>query len=87
MHVHNTKKTKIALSGIVSEFNSSIISSKLLVSLILVSILLVSGAQTTSIKRDKFSMAVLHPIVKRCTGLFGLCVLYSVLFFLVHYFP
>ena len=48
---------------------------------IFVSILLVSGTQTTSIKRDKFSMAVLHPVVKRRTGLFGLCFLYSVLFF------
>ena len=45
------------------------------------SILLVSGAQTTSIKRDKFSMAVLHPVIKRRTGLISLCILYSVLFF------
>ena len=76
-----SNETKIVLSGILSEFNSSIISSKWLVSLILVSILLVSGAQTTSIKRDKFSMAVLHPVVKRRAGLFGLWVVYSVLLF------
>ena len=76
-----SSKTKIVLSGILFEFNSSIIWSKWLVSLILVSILLVSGAQTTSIKRDKISMAVLHPFIKRCTGLYDLWVLYSVLFF------
>ena len=43
--------------------------------------LLVSGAQTTSLKRDKFSMAVLHPVAKRRTGLLGLWVCYSALFF------
>ena len=61
--------------------NLSIISSKWVVSIILVSILLVNGAQTTSIKRDKFSMAVLHPVIKRRTGLISLCILYSILFF------
>ena len=65
-----SNETKIVLPGILSEFNSSIISSKWLKSLIFVSILLVSGAQTTSMKRDKLSMAVLHPVVKRLTGLF-----------------
>ena len=50
-------------------------------SLTVVSILLVSGAQAASIKRDKFSMAVLHLVVKNRTGLFGLWDLFSVLFF------
>ena len=49
-----SKETKIVLSGIISEFNSSIISSKWLVSLILVSILLVNGVQTTSIHVHDF---------------------------------
>ena len=40
-----------------------------------------SGAQSNSIKHDKFSMVVLHPVVKRRTGLFDFWVLYSVLFF------
>ena len=43
--------------------------------------LLVRGAKTTSIKRDKFLMAMLHPVVKRRTGLLGLWVLYSALFY------
>ena len=43
--------------------------------------LLVSGVQATSIKRDKFSIAVLQSVIKRRTGLFGLCGSYSVLFF------
>ena len=42
-----TAAIPLSLSGILSEFNSSIMSSKWLVSLILVSILLVSGPQTT----------------------------------------
>lgn len=68
------KETKVVLSGTVSEFNSSIISSKWLVSLIFLSILLVNWVQDTSIKYDKSSMGVFHPIVKMCAGLFGLFV-------------
>ena len=78
-----SKETKSVLSGITSEFNSWITWSKWLVSLILVSILLGSGAHTASVKCDKSSMVVLHPVVKRRTGLFSLFVLYSVLFFRV----
>ena len=63
-----SKETKTVLCGIIFKFNSSIISSKWLVSVILVSILLVSGTQTTSIKGDKFSVVVLHPVVKSCGG-------------------
>ena len=76
-----SKETKIVLFGIISEFNLSITSKERLVSLILVSILLVSVSQTTSIKRDIFSMVVLHPVVKKRIWLISLCVLYSILFF------
>ena len=46
------------LSGIISIFNSSILSRKSRASLIIVSILLVSGAQTTSTKHVKFSVYI-----------------------------
>ena len=75
-----SKTTETVIYGIIPEFNSSVTSRKWLKSLILVSILLIREAKTISIKRDKLSMAVLHPIAKRPIGLFGLKRLYSVLF-------
>ena len=84
VHVQYQKALKLCcLESFITycSLNLSIISSKWLVSIILVSILLVSEAQTTSRKRDKFSMAVLHLVIKRRSGLFSLCILYSVLFF------
>ena len=41
----------------------------------------VKGEQIISIKRDKFSIAVLHPDVSKRTSIPVLCVLYKVAFF------
>ena len=55
-------------------------------SLILDLIFVANGADIASRNLDKFSIAVLHPVVSRRTGVFGLWVLYNgVFFFLVQH--
>ena len=60
--------TRMVFSAIVFEFKSSIICNRCWVSLILVGIESASGAQCFSTKIARFSMAVLHPVVRRRTG-------------------
>ena len=50
-------------------------------SFIFVGMFLFNFAQCFSTNIARFSMTVLHAVVRSLTGMFGLCVLYSVLFF------
>ena len=73
--------TRIAPCGRPLVLISSINSKRWPVSLILDGRCVVKGAECISRKRDKFSMAVLHPVVSRRTGVLLLCVLYRGVFF------
>ncbi|XP_057294639.1 uncharacterized protein LOC130623170 [Hydractinia symbiolongicarpus] len=63
-----SNETSMVLSVIVFEFKLSIICKRCWVSLILVAIDSAIGAQCFSTKIARFSMAVLHPVVRRRTG-------------------
>ena len=70
-----SKLTRIALELKLELFISSIISNIWQVSLIRDGNLLANSNKTFSTKMDKFSTAVLQPLVITLTGLFSLCVL------------